>query len=115
MRVEFPRSVRFAILQRASQPDGVPRCESCGCQVKAGGFEIDHRVPDAMFTSRSDKKANATTDGGWLLCSGQGDSFCHRQKTAVDRTNISKAERLNLKHTGLYVKTGPKLKSRGFG
>lgn len=109
-RVEFPKAEKDAIFERASKATGFPCCEKCGAMCKAGGYDIDHKDPDAMFKNRADKKKNATREKGWLLCKP-----CHSGKTKDDVKNISWAVRqeekdrfLNRPKTGFQTnRAGP--------
>ena len=72
-------------------------CENCGLVLKAGGWEIDHTIPEALI---ADKSRPLTIEDGKLL----GKACCHRGedgKTARDVGQIAKAVRQEAKHLGI--------------
>lgn len=91
-RREFPRKVRFEIIKRASDDKGRLVCEGCGL-VQPKTWHIDHTIPDALML---DKSRPLTADDGRLL----GWDCCHKPKTAVDVSNIARAERRHGKDRG---------------
>ncbi len=82
-RLEFPRKVRRAIVDRANG-----HCEACKAALKPGEGEIDHILPDALGGA-------PTAANGRLIC-----RVCHTAKTADDVRRIRKADRQRDKHTG---------------
>lgn len=98
-RAEFPKSVRVAVIKRATI-NGVIRCEECHGAAKA--FDIDHINPDALTGEPA--IANAK-----LLCKG-----CHSEKTKLDVAVIAKAKRREADHLRANVKPSQKIQSPGF-
>jgi len=98
-RREFPKSVRVAVIKRATR-DGVLFCEECGGLAKKP--EIDHRNPDGLTGEPT--LANAV-----LLCRP-----CHVEKTKQDVANIAKAKRREAAHLGAKAPAAKPIKSAGF-
>lgn len=98
-RKEFPRSVRVAVIKRATK-QSVVFCEKCGAMAKT--FEIDHANPDGLTGEPT--LANAV-----LLCSP-----CHKEKTAVDVEKIARAKRREANHLGAKPIPPRRIKSKGF-
>jgi 5-methylcytosine-specific restriction enzyme A len=98
-RREFPRSVRVAVIKRATR-DGVLYCEECGALAKKP--EIDHRNPDGLTGEPT--LANAV-----LLCRA-----CHVEKTKADVANIAKAKRREAAHIGAKAPAAKPMQSTGF-
>jgi len=95
MRIEFAKAVKVAIIRRAThvREDGYTYgtfCEECGEPAKQ--FEIDHITAEGLRVS--DNRRLGPADGQ-LLCLA-----CHRQKTASDKSHISKAKRVEARHVG---------------
>jgi len=86
-RMEFPRKVRLAIIQRANG-----RCEACEAVLKVGEGEVDHILPDAL--GGKPEQAN-----GRLIC-----RVCHKAKTAHDINRIRKADRQRDRQNGALKK-----------
>lgn len=100
-RVEFSKKVRAEAFARANG-----KCEKCLAKLKTGEGEYDHII--AFWLTQ-----DSTLENCQLLCVP-----CHRgegAKTAGDQAMISKVKRIKAKHDGTFVKSGPKLQSRGFG
>ena len=83
-RREFSRTTKVKAFDKACG-----KCEACGKKLNAGDrIEYDHRIPDAIG------KSNAL-DNCQVLCGP-----CHKLKTAVDRKDIAKVERIRAKNIG---------------
>ena len=98
MRREFPKSVRVAVIKRATR-NGVIYCESCPSIAKR--FQIDHIRPDGLL-------GEPTIDNAQLICEA-----CYAIKNPQDTTAIAKAKRREAKHVGATQPKG-QIKSRGF-
>jgi 5-methylcytosine-specific restriction endonuclease McrA len=96
-RKEFPKTVKVAVIKRATK-DGIVFCEGCGALAKK--WEIDHITPDGLF-------GEPTLENAKLLC-----QICHSEKTKKDVKNIAQAKRREARHLGVRKK--PTLMSRGF-
>lgn len=108
MRREFTRNQREQIIERA-KVDGVIRCEKCSLALKAGAYEIDHIIAEAL-RPEADKQKKITIAEGQLL-----GKCCHRGedgKTNKDVTLIAKAKRQYNAANGLKA---PKQKIRSGG
>lgn len=95
-RREFSDKVKAAIVMRAMNDRGFPVCEGCGGVLKLKGYEIDHRIAEALVV---DKSKPLTAEDGQLL-----GPCCHRGvngKTARDVKIIAKAKRQARKHLGI--------------
>lgn len=95
-RREFSPKVKAAIVARAMNDRGFPVCEGCGGVLKLKGYEIDHRIAEALVV---DKSKPLTAEDGQLL-----GPCCHRGengKTARDVKVIAKAKRQSRKHLGI--------------
>lgn len=87
-RREFSDKVKAAIVMRALNDRGFPVCEGCGGVLKLKGYEIDHRIAEALVV---DKSKPLTAEDGQLL-----GPCCHRGvngKTARDVKVIAKSKR----------------------
>jgi len=87
-RREFSDKVKAAIVMRAMNDRGFPVCEGCGGVLKLKGYEIDHRIAEALVV---DKSKPLTAEDGQLL-----GPCCHRGpngKTARDVKAIAKSKR----------------------
>lgn len=87
-RREFSPKVKAAIVMRAMNGRGFPVCEGCGGVLKLKGYEIDHRIAEALVV---DKSKPLTEEDGQLL-----GPCCHRGpngKTAHDQRKIAKSKR----------------------
>ena len=87
-RREFSDKVRAQIVMRAMNGRGFPVCEGCGGVLKLKGYEIDHKIAEALVV---DKSKPLTAEDGQLL-----GPCCHRGengKTAQDVKAIAKAKR----------------------
>ena len=84
MRREFPLAVRRAVLKRATDANGVPRCEDC---QQTGRLEFDHDKPDGLGGEPTEENCK-------LRC-----KRCHSEKTHKhDRPRMAKADRQRKKH-----------------
>jgi len=97
-RAEFPKSVKVAVIKRATI-NGVVICEEC--QSLAKTWDIDHIDPDGLT-------GKPTLENARLLCKP-----CHAEKTKADVANIAKAKRREAKHVGADKPEG-KIQSAGF-
>lgn len=101
-RREFSDKVKAAIVMRAMNDRGFPVCEGCGGVLKLKGYEIDHRIAEALVV---DKSKSLTAEDGQLL-----GPCCHRGpngKTARDVKAIAKSKRSERK-----IRAGIKKPSR---
>ena len=87
MRREFSNKVRLEIVHRAMDGKGRVVCEGCGLVLGKKAYHIDHTIPEAMVVNRS---RPLTASDGKLL----GWDCCHKPKTAVDKGDIAKSERV---------------------
>lgn len=94
-RREFKRSVKVAIIKRATKelPSGFryAACEKCGMDCR-GRFVIDHIDPDAL---QIDKSKPLTAEEGQLLCLP-----CNEIKTKKDIADIAKVKRQEAEYLG---------------
>ena len=95
-RREFTRSVRLEIIKRATDANGVPRCEIC--HGVANGGEVHHDDQDAMQT---DKSRKLTAKDGRFLCKP-----CHKEITKAQAPVLAKAKRREARHTGAKTARG---------
>lgn len=116
-RQEFDRQTKLAIRARATDANGVLRCELCHCAIKGRNFDVDHILADGLRTAE-DKKRKLVAADGQLLCSGAAES-CHSIKTRTkDVPTIAKMKRQESKDAGVAtsndrpgprsLKAGPK-------
>src|ERR1700688_1704578 len=99
MRREFPRTVRVAVIKRATR-HSVVYCEGCGDQAKR--FQIDHVCADALGGA-------PTIDNAQLLCDG-----CFSVKNPDDARVIARANRREAAHLGANPAPSRPIKSAGF-
>jgi 5-methylcytosine-specific restriction enzyme A len=79
------------------------RCYLCEGRIDVTeAWEIEHEIPWEI--SRDDSDDNLRL----------AHVKCHRTKTAKDRKDISKVQRMEAKHNGSWPKSKAKLQSRGF-
>lgn len=84
MRREFSLAVRRAVLKRATDESGIPRCEDCG---QTGVLEFDHDKPDGLGGEPTEENCK-------MRC-----KRCHSEKThKQDRPRMAKADRQRKKH-----------------
>jgi hypothetical protein len=96
-RREFNQSDRIAIVGRATDSSGKIHCEKCGIWIKRrAGYEIDHRIPEAM-RPLADLQRRLSVADGWLLCT----QVCHPRKTKEDKGDIAEAKRREAAELGL--------------
>ena len=97
-RREFSIAVQLAIVERARDEGERILCERCGVWVKSRkDWEIDHILAEGM-RPYNDKARPLTAADGQLLCV----AVCHKEKTAEDKANISRAKRVRARGLGLY-------------
>lgn len=84
-RREFPRSVKVAIIKRATR-GGVTYCEGCGLPVKR--WQIDHIIADAIGGQPAIENAQ-------LL-----GKCCYGKKNPLDARLAAKTKRQEAKHLG---------------
>ena len=83
-RAEFPRSVRVAVIKRATR-ESVVYCEKCGLPAKK--FQVDHIDPDGLT-------GKPVIENAMLICEP-----CFLAKNAADAEAIARAKRVEAKHT----------------
>jgi CRISPR/Cas system Type II protein with McrA/HNH and RuvC-like nuclease domain len=81
------------------------RCYLCEGKIDANveAWDIEHVIPWEISRDDSDENLRLAHRKN-----------CHTKKTAKDRKDISKVQRMAAKHNGTWVRKGPKLRSRGF-
>jgi hypothetical protein len=100
-RQEFPQKVRKAAFARCCKPDGIPKCEGCGNQLR-GTPIYEHITPDGLG-------GEPTLDNCKVHC-----KTCADVKTFTeDNPRMQKADRV-LKHTYGLERSKQKMRSRGF-
>lgn len=89
-RTEFPSKIRKAAWERCAG-----RCEwpGCGLELKVGGFQFDHILPDGLG-------GDTALSNCAVLCSNHHSLKTHRQ----DRPAMQKADNIKAKHLGLKPK-----------
>ena len=88
-RREFSIATQVEIIRRATDESGKTLCEKCGIWCKSRkDFEIDHVLAEGI-RSAADRKRKLTPADGQLICA----AVCHKEKTRVDKANISEASR----------------------
>lgn len=98
-RREFPRSVKVAVVKRATR-ESVVYCEACGAQAKR--WQIDHVRPDGLG-------GDPTLGNAMLICEA-----CFSAKNPADTRAIAKAKRREARHIGVKTQPAVQIKSRGF-
>jgi 5-methylcytosine-specific restriction enzyme A len=93
-RRNFTRKVMSIAYARATDADGVTRCEGCTAPVGPGGFRYDHTIPFEL--SRDSRVSNCR-----LLCTSCDDGKTHR----MDIPWIAKANRQRDKHRGAFERS----------
>jgi len=99
VRQEFRRSVKVAVIKRATR-DGVVYCEGDGCGLPAKKWQIDHIRPDGLL-------GEPTIENAQLLC-----DVCFGVKNPKDTTAIAKAKRREAKAIGAVSPPAQPMKSR---
>lgn len=84
-RREFPKSVRVAVIKRATV-NGVVICEKCGAIAKK--FQIDHVRADGLL-------GEPVLGNAMLICEP-----CYAEKNPADAKAIAQAKRREAKHIG---------------
>jgi hypothetical protein len=110
-RREFTRNQKEQIVERATDAEGVVRCECCKLALKRGSWEIDHILAEAL-RPEADKQKKITIAEGQLL-----GKCCHRGedgKTNKDVAKIAKAKRQYNAANGLKTAPAKKLNGRSF-
>lgn len=97
-RREFPRSVKVAVIKRATR-EGVVYCEKCGGIAKK--FQIDHVIADSHG-------GEPVIENAQLLCEP-----CFSEKNPKDTTIAAKIKAVEARHLGV-TKPKQKIHSRGF-
>lgn len=105
-RREFPLSVRklaFARCCKNGTMPGIPQCENCGIQLRAGNIEYEHLNADGLG-------GEPTLENCGVWCR----SSCSKTKTFTqDNPRMAKADRVLKKNFGLRP-ARQKIASRGF-
>ena len=104
-RREFTKTIKAKALRRCCDANGIPRCEGCGAELKAGGTNYDHDTPDGLG-------GEPTLENCRVLC-----RTCHDEKTHQhDNPIMQKADAVRKKHFGIRNPSrwpkGRKLQSR---
>jgi hypothetical protein len=110
-RRNFTRNQKEQIVERATDAEGVVRCECCNLALKRGSWEIDHILAEAL-RPEADKQKKITIAEGQLL-----GKCCHRGedgKTNRDVAQIAKAKRQYNAANGLKTAPVKKLSGPGF-
>ncbi|MEK1908146.1 MAG: hypothetical protein AAAB13_20430 [Pseudomonas sp.] len=110
-RRNFTRNQKEQIVERATDSEGVVRCECCNLALKRGSWEIDHILAEAL-RPEADKQQKITIAEGQLL-----GKCCHRGedgKTNRDVAQIAKAKRQYNAANGLKTAPVKKLSGPGF-
>lgn len=97
-RKEFPRSVKVAVVRRATRGN-VVYCESCGDPARK--FQIDHAIADSHG-------GQPVIENAELICEN-----CYKIKNPNDTKIAAKLKRQEAKHVGVTKPAG-QIKSRGF-
>lgn len=100
-RREFPQSVRKAAFARCCKPDGIPKCENCGKQLRSGHIQYEHLQPDGL-------QGEPTLENCGVWCTP-----CSKEKDKIDNATMAKADRVLRKNYGLRPARA-KIQSRGF-
>lgn len=105
-RREFPLSVRKKAFARCclnGTIPGVPQCEKCGIELRAGNIEYEHLDPDGLG-------GEPTLENCGVWCR----SSCSKKKThQEDNPRMQKADRVLKKNFGLRP-SRQKIQSAGF-
>lgn len=99
-RQEFPKSVKVAVIKRATADNGVVYCESCGLPAKK--WQIDHVRADGLL-------GKPVLENAELICEA-----CYSVKNPDDTRKIARAKRREAKHIGAVSEPAIKIKSPGF-
>lgn len=100
-RKEFPQAVRKTAFARCCQPDGIPKCESCGNMIR-GTPVYEHVQPDGLG-------GDNTIENCKVHC-----RVCADNKTFKDdNPRMAKADRVLKKTYGLQAPR-KRIQSRGF-
>ena len=98
-RREFPRSVRLAVIRRATR-NGIVCCEKCPAFARR--YQIDHIIADELG-------GEPVLENAQLLC-----EFCFTPKNAADIAMIAKAKRREADFLSANPPPRRPLLSRGF-
>ena len=78
-------------------------CHLCGEKIQVGEkWDLEHIVPWELTRDDSDDNVKPA------------HKHCHKEKTAKDVGEMSKADRIRAKHIGAWPKPKRRLQSRGF-
>jgi 5-methylcytosine-specific restriction protein A len=101
-RQEFSQKVRKAAFARACR-NGIPYCENCGIELRAGNIEYEHIRPDGL-------QGDPTLENCGCWCR----SSCSRKKTDTeDNPRMAKADMVLKKSYGLQAQK-QKIMGAGF-
>jgi hypothetical protein len=82
-RTEFPKRVKAAAFARCCDPQGIPRCESCGIVLTGGNIVYEHVQPDGLG-------GEPTLENCKVFCR----KICATRKTVdEDNPRMAKADR----------------------
>ncbi|MFN6253750.1 MAG: HNH endonuclease [Acetobacteraceae bacterium] len=94
-----PTSVRVRVFERHGG-----RCHLTGQKIGTGDrWELDHVKPLALGGENREQNLAPALYAP------------HREKAAAEKTDVSKADRIRLKHTGGWPRSKRPIRSRGFG
>lgn len=110
-RREFPQAVRKKAFARCClrAPDGVenipgvPQCETCGKELRAGGIIYEHDDPDGLG-------GEPTIENCKVHCTSCADTKTHTE----DNPRMRKADAVLKSTYGLKPAPRQKIQSRGF-
>lgn len=104
-RTEFPAKVRKAAFIRCCQEGtkpGIPQCETCGAELKAGNIRYEHVQADGLG-------GEPTLENCKVHCRN-----CASDKDKIDNAIMAKADAQLKRAFGLRPIAKRKLRSKGF-
>lgn len=109
-RQEFDKPSRRIMFKRATDENGIVRCECCKAAIKGRKYAFDHIIADAHKSDEHKATRKLTAEDGQLLCSGFEGS-CHDVKTRKDTTEAAKLVRAGDKAAGIRTAPAKKIQS----